>query len=53
VNKPYLPLANGDFTPAVGQALVVLTGAAALALGARTDGATLLWGACCCVDRIA
>jgi hypothetical protein len=35
VNKPYLPLASGDFSPAVGQGLVVLSGALALALGAH------------------
>ena len=34
VNKPYLPLASGDFSFALGQTLVVLCGAIALALGA-------------------
>ena len=34
MNKPYLPLASGDFSPALGLALVVLSGAAALAMGA-------------------
>ena len=35
VNKPYLPLASGDFSFALGQTLVVLCGAIALALGAH------------------
>ena len=34
VNKPYLPLASGDFSFALGKTLVVLCGAIALALGA-------------------
>lgn len=34
VNKPYLPLASGEFSPALGRALVVASGMASLALGA-------------------
>lgn len=40
INKPYLPLAAGDFSVATGWALVVATGAASLAIGA---GAHRLW----------
>ena len=39
MNKPYLPLASGDFSFALGQTLVVLCGATALALGARESHA--------------
>jgi hypothetical protein len=41
VNKPYLPLASGEFSPALGQGLVLLSGALALAIGAccRLPGA--------------
>ena len=42
VNKPYLPLAAGDFSPAVGAAIVVATGAAALAIGAASGSPPLL-----------
>ena len=34
INKPYLPLAAGDFSVPTGWALVVATGAASLAIGA-------------------
>ena len=34
MNKPYLPLASGDFSFALGQTLVVICGALALVLGA-------------------
>ncbi len=47
INKPYLPLAAGDFSVPTGWALVVATGAASLAIGAgeglcegRADGAS-------------
>lgn len=35
VNKPYLPLASGEFSLGVGQALVLTSGVASLVLGAR------------------
>lgn len=38
VNKPYLPLAAGDFSVSTGWALVVATGAASLAIGAGGVG---------------
>ena len=40
VTKPYLPLASGDFSLALGQTLVVLCGAIALALGACASQAS-------------
>lgn len=67
VNKPYLPLAAGDFSVATGWALVVATGAASLAIGAgmcERETALMLWkphvtscthqaGTCCAVDAAA
>lgn len=34
VNKPYLPLASGEISQAMGQGIVLLSGVLALALGA-------------------
>lgn len=42
MNKPYLPLAAGDFCPATGAALVAATGAAALAIAWASNSAALL-----------
>jgi hypothetical protein len=42
VNKPYLPLAAGDFSVRTGVAIVVATGAAALAIGVWAGSAPLL-----------
>ena len=42
INKPYLPLAAGDFGVRTGIAIVVATGAAALAIGTWTGSAPLL-----------
>lgn len=42
VNKPYLPLAAGDFSVATGIAIVAATGAAALAIGVWAGSAPLL-----------
>lgn len=42
VNKPYLPLAAGDFSVPTGWALVVATGAASLAIGAGGVGWLML-----------
>lgn len=42
MNKPYLPLACGDFTVAQGRAIVAATGAASLAIGAASGSQPLL-----------
>ena len=42
VNKPYLPLAAGDFSVGVGLAIVLATGAASLAIGAAAGSPPLL-----------
>lgn len=42
VNKPYLPLASGEFSMATGVALVAGSGAAALALGAASGSPPLM-----------
>eukprot|EP00887_Chlorella_sp_A99_P008147 scaffold12.g8147.t1 len=42
VNKPYLPLAAGDFSPAVGAGIVAATGAASLAIAAAAASPPLL-----------
>ena len=42
VNKPYLPLAAGDFSPTAGAAIVWVTGAASLAIGAASGSLPLL-----------
>lgn len=42
INKPYLPLAAGDFTLGTGQAIVAATGAASLAIGAAAASPPLL-----------
>ncbi|KAI7843132.1 hypothetical protein COHA_003303 [Chlorella ohadii] len=42
INKPYLPLAAGDFSVPTGWALVVATGAASLAIGAASGSLPLL-----------
>lgn len=42
INKPYLPLAAGDFGVRTGVAIVVATGAAALAIGTWTGSVPLL-----------
>ena len=42
VNKPYLPLASGEFSMRTAAAVVVATGAAALALGAAAASAPLM-----------
>ncbi|EFN55723.1 hypothetical protein CHLNCDRAFT_52381 [Chlorella variabilis] len=42
VNKPYLPLAAGDFSPPTGRAIVAATGAASLAIGAAAASPPLL-----------
>lgn len=42
MNKPYLPLATGDFSPATGWALVWASGAASLAIGASSASPPLL-----------
>ncbi|KAI8472115.1 MAG: UbiA prenyltransferase family-domain-containing protein [Monoraphidium minutum] len=43
VNKPYLPLASGEWSPAAGAAVVAATAAASLAVGAASGSAPLLW----------
>ena len=42
MNKPYLPLACGDFSVATGRAIVLATGAASLAIGAASGSPPLL-----------
>lgn len=42
INKPYLPLAAGDFSPATGRWLVAATGAASLAIGWAAGSPPLL-----------
>jgi len=42
INKPYLPLAAGDFTPSTGAAIVSVCGAISLAIGAASGSLPLL-----------
>ncbi|CAL8468499.1 g8039 [Coccomyxa elongata] len=42
INKPYLPLASGEFSMRTGVALVVATGSLALAMGVLTNSTPLL-----------
>jgi homogentisate phytyltransferase/homogentisate geranylgeranyltransferase len=42
INKPYLPLAAGDFSSATGWAIVCATGAVSLAIGAASASQPLL-----------
>lgn len=42
VNKPYLPLASGDFSMQTGIAIVLITGAVALGLGIASNSQPLL-----------
>lgn len=42
INKPYLPLAAGDFTVATGRAIVAATGTVSLAIGAAAASPPLL-----------
>lgn len=43
VNKPYLPLASGEFSPATGAAIVAACTAGAFAIGLASGSAPLLW----------
>jgi homogentisate phytyltransferase/homogentisate geranylgeranyltransferase len=43
VNKPYLPLASGEFTPAAGAGIVAACTAGAFAIGLASGSAPLLW----------
>lgn len=42
INKPYLPLAAGDFSVGIGVAIVLITGAAALAISLVSGSLPLL-----------
>ena len=42
VNKPYLPLASGDFSVATGNAIIWVTGAISLAIGIASNSGPLL-----------
>lgn len=46
VNKPYLPMASGEFSQAVGIGLVAATGVAALAICLSSGSAPLTWTVC-------
>lgn len=46
VNKPYLPLAAGEFSVQTGSAIVAATGALSLALGVWSGSIPLLWTLC-------
>lgn len=43
VNKPYLPLASGEFSMGTGIAIVLVTALASLAMGAATGSTPLMW----------